>query len=100
MLQVAVPALSVVLEEVHDVAPPVPLTVHVTVPVGVVAPSGPDTVAVKVTLLPSPEGVVFVTISNAAPLTTVYVVEAVTPLVSVAVTALAPVVTLGTVKVV
>ncbi len=47
-------ALSVVSEDVvHEVAPPVPLTVQVTVPpVGAVAPTGPLIVAVKVTLSP------------------------------------------------
>jgi hypothetical protein len=97
MLQVAVPPLRVVIEVVHEVKPAVPLTDHVTVPVGVAA--GPDKVAVKVTLLPRVVGVELVTTSDGVVLFTVKVVEALTPPVSVAVTVLAPAVALGTVKV-
>jgi hypothetical protein len=52
-VHVAVPELSVVVEEVHSVRPPVPLTDQVTVPVGVIPPVGPATDAVNVTLLPT-----------------------------------------------
>ena len=53
MAQVAVPALSVVFEVLQAVAPPDPLTDQVILPVGVFAPEGPATVAVKVTEVPS-----------------------------------------------
>jgi hypothetical protein len=52
IVQVAFPEESVVVEVEHDVAPPVPLTLQMTVPVGV-APD-PVRVAVKVTEVPRP----------------------------------------------
>jgi hypothetical protein len=51
-VHVAVPAANVVVEVEHAVTPPVPLTLQVTVPVGV-APV-PEIVAVKVTEVPRP----------------------------------------------
>jgi hypothetical protein len=49
MAQVAVPAFTAEVEVVHAVAPAVPLTDQVTVPVGAADPEGPASVAVKVT---------------------------------------------------
>jgi hypothetical protein len=83
MLQVAVPLLSVVVEDVpHEVLPAVPLTDQVTVPVGVVDPVGPATVAVNVTVLPTVVGLELVTTLVGVALATLKLLEltaAVTP---------------------
>jgi hypothetical protein len=71
--QVAVPPLRVVVEVVQEVRPAVPLTDHVTVPVGVVPPDGPERVAVKMMLLPERVGVELVTTSDGVALETVTV---------------------------
>jgi hypothetical protein len=84
IVHVAVPAaLSVVVDVPQPVTPAVPLTDQDTVPVGVVPPLGPETVAVKVTPLPSVVGVELATTSVGVTLATVKLLEltaAVTPL--------------------
>ena len=79
MLQVAIPALSVVVDEVQAVIPAVPLTVHETVPVGVVPPVGPESVAVKVTLVPRVVGEELVTTLAGATLAIVKLLELTAP---------------------